>query len=165
VAYTLLRTADYKCIYDKPINYQFVSKSIGKSSQSRTAPADDPDLNPLAFLIDVVGLVGVVQYVRISVQFLTLRVGDDLLDGVVEDFRNPFTFSRSPPSFGYSQFAFVLVVGFRRRQTNGRDGLGELDGRLQRQDGDVVGLICLTIISVIIDQWIINWHSSIQLYT
>ncbi len=41
-----------------------MSKSIGKSSQSRTAPAGDPDLNPLAFLIDVVGLVGVVQYVR-----------------------------------------------------------------------------------------------------
>ncbi len=69
--------------------------------------------------------------------FLTLRVGDDLLDGVKED-RNPFIFSRSPPSFGYGQFAFVLVVGSLRRQANGRDGLGELDGRVQRQDGDVV---------------------------
>ena len=32
----------------------------------------------------------------ISVQFLTLRVGDDLLDGVVEDFRNPFILSLAP---------------------------------------------------------------------
>jgi hypothetical protein len=72
------------------------------------------------------------------VNFLTLRVGDDLLDGVKEDFRNPFIFSRSPPSFDDGQFAFVLVVGSLRRQANGRDGLGELDGRVQRQDGDVV---------------------------
>jgi hypothetical protein len=30
------------------------------------------------------------------VNFLTLRVGDDLLDGVVEDFRNPFILSLAP---------------------------------------------------------------------
>ena len=110
-----------------------------------------------------VGAHIMVENFCISVQFLTLRVGDDLLDGVVEDFRTRSIFIRNPPSFDDGQFAFVLVVGFRRRQTNGRNCLGELDGRLQRQDGDVVGLICLTIISVIIDQWIINWHSSIQL--
>jgi hypothetical protein len=44
----------------------------------------------------------------ISVQFLTLRVGDDLLDGVVEDFRTRSIFIRNPPSFDDGQFAFVF---------------------------------------------------------
>jgi hypothetical protein len=72
------------------------------------------------------------------VNFLTLRVGDDGLDGVVEDFRNPFIFSRSHPSFDDGHLAFVLVVGSLRRQANGFDFLGVLDGRVQRQDGDVI---------------------------
>ena len=72
------------------------------------------------------------------VNFLTLRVGDDGLDGVKEDFRGISVLLCSPPTFDDCHLAFVLVVGSLRRQANGLDYLGELDGRVQRQDGDVV---------------------------
>ena len=73
----------------------------------------------------------------------TFGVVHDSFGNMSQEIGSFSSFFRMSPALGKDQPAVVQVGGSLRGQTNGRNCLGEFDGPVQRQDGDVVKLFYL----------------------